>query len=85
MKSYDYAHRKGIDEISWERFGELSRALTEHLSGKKIDIVIARDCSRPQRSRARCDGSCIPCELRGGSTMWCSMRGLFGAWTSQQR
>ena len=40
MKSYDYAHRKGIDEISWERFGQLSRALTEHLSGKKIDIVI---------------------------------------------
>ena len=40
MKSYDYAHRKGIDEISWERFGEFSRALTEHLSGKKIDIVI---------------------------------------------
>ena len=40
MKSYDYAHRKGIDEISWERFGELSRALTEHLSGKRIDIVI---------------------------------------------
>ena len=40
MKSYNYAHRKGIEEISWERFGELSRALTEHLSGKKIDIVI---------------------------------------------
>lgn len=40
MKSYDYASRKGIEEISWERFGELSRALTEHLSGKKVDIVI---------------------------------------------
>lgn len=40
MKSYDYAHRKDIDEISWERFGKLSRALTEQLSGKKIDIVI---------------------------------------------
>ena len=40
MKSYDYAHRKGVDEISWERFGELSRVLTEHLSGKEIDIVI---------------------------------------------
>jgi hypoxanthine phosphoribosyltransferase len=40
MKSYDYAHRRGIIEISWERFEELSRALTEHLSGKKIDIVI---------------------------------------------
>jgi hypoxanthine phosphoribosyltransferase len=40
MKSYDYAHRKGIEEISWERFGELSQSLTEQLSGKKIDIVI---------------------------------------------
>jgi hypothetical protein len=40
MKSYDYAHRKGIEEISWERFGELSRTLTEQLANKKIDIVI---------------------------------------------
>jgi hypoxanthine phosphoribosyltransferase len=40
MRSYDYAHRTGIEEISWERFGELSRALTEQLAGKKIDIVI---------------------------------------------
>ena len=40
MKSYDYAHRKGIEEISWERFGELSRVLTESLADKKVDIVI---------------------------------------------
>ena len=40
MKSYDYAHRKGIEEISWERFGALSRALAEWLSGKQIDLVI---------------------------------------------
>jgi hypoxanthine phosphoribosyltransferase len=40
MKSYDYTHRKGIEEISWERFGTLSRALTEHLSGKNVDMVI---------------------------------------------
>ena len=40
MKSYDYAHRKGVEEISWQRFGELSRALTEQLASKKIDIVI---------------------------------------------
>ncbi len=40
MKSYDYAHREGIEEISWERFGELSRALTEQLADKNIDIVI---------------------------------------------
>jgi len=40
MKSYDYAHRKGVEQISWERFGELSRSLTENLAGKDIDIVI---------------------------------------------
>ncbi len=40
MKSYDYTHRKGVEEISWERFGELSRALAEKLAGKEIDIVI---------------------------------------------
>jgi len=40
MKSYDYAHRKGIEEISWERFGELSRKLAEMLGDKNIDLVI---------------------------------------------
>jgi len=40
MKSYDYTHRKGTEEISWERFGELSRVLTEQLANKQIDIVI---------------------------------------------
>ncbi len=40
MKSYDYAQRKGVEEITWERFGELSRALTEQLDGKQVDIVI---------------------------------------------
>lgn len=40
MKSYNYAHRKGTEEISWERFGELSRKLTEMLAEKEIDIVI---------------------------------------------
>lgn len=40
MKSYDYAHRKGIEEITWERFGELSRALAERLAGQQVDLVI---------------------------------------------
>jgi hypoxanthine phosphoribosyltransferase len=40
VKSYDYAHRKGTEEISWERFGELSRTLTKWLGDKRIDIVI---------------------------------------------
>jgi uncharacterized protein len=40
MKSYAYANRKGIEEITWERFGALSRTLTEHLAGKQVDLVI---------------------------------------------
>jgi hypoxanthine phosphoribosyltransferase len=40
MKSYDYAHRKGIEEISWEQFGALSRTLAERLAGKQVDLVI---------------------------------------------
>ncbi len=40
MKSYDYAQRQGVEDISWERFGKLSQLLTEWLSGKKIDLVI---------------------------------------------
>ena len=40
MKSYDYAHRKGVEEISWERFGDLSRTLTEKLASKQIEVVI---------------------------------------------
>ena len=40
MKPYDYAHRTGVEEISWERFGELSHMLAEQLADKQIDIVI---------------------------------------------
>lgn len=40
MKSYDYAHRVGIEEISWERFGELSRTLAELLAWKQVYLVI---------------------------------------------
>jgi uncharacterized protein len=40
MQSYDYAQRKGVEEISWERFGELSRRLAESLGGESIDAVV---------------------------------------------
>ncbi|MHB8626518.1 MAG: phosphoribosyltransferase [Aggregatilineales bacterium] len=40
MQSYDYAKRKGIDEISWERFATLATALTEQLAPHGIDAVI---------------------------------------------
>ncbi len=40
MKPYDYAHRKGVEEISWERFGQLTRSLAEQLAPHKVEAVI---------------------------------------------
>jgi uncharacterized protein len=40
MKPYDYAHRAGVDEISWERFANLSANLAEQLAPEKIEVVI---------------------------------------------
>ena len=39
MQSYDYAHRKGVEEISWEHFAKLASALAERLAGENIDVV----------------------------------------------
>ena len=40
MKSYDYAHRQGINEISWQRFDALSNALVESLSPHAPQMVL---------------------------------------------
>ncbi len=40
MQSYDYAHRKGVEEISWERFALLAADLAEQLAKAEIDIII---------------------------------------------
>ncbi len=40
MKSYDYSHRKGVEEISWERFASLSATLAERLAIEKIDVIV---------------------------------------------
>jgi uncharacterized protein len=40
MKSYDYAQRKGVEEISWERFASLSASLAEHLSIEGVELVV---------------------------------------------
>jgi uncharacterized protein len=40
MQSYDYAHRSGIEPITWERFAELSRMLVEKLAPYNIDAVV---------------------------------------------
>jgi hypoxanthine phosphoribosyltransferase len=40
MKSYDYSNRQGVENISWERFGELTSHLVEKLAQEKVDVVI---------------------------------------------
>ena len=40
MKSYDYQHRQGIEEISWERFAAMTAQLTEALAPHRIDTII---------------------------------------------
>jgi uncharacterized protein len=40
MQSYDYAHRFGVEAITWDRFAELSRTLVEKLAPYHIDAVV---------------------------------------------
>jgi len=40
MKSYDYAQRKGVEEISWESFASLAAKLAEHLAAEDIEVVV---------------------------------------------
>jgi hypoxanthine phosphoribosyltransferase len=40
MHSYDYAHRSGVEAITWDRFAVLSRTLVEKLAPYNIDAVV---------------------------------------------
>jgi len=40
MQSYDYAHRSGVEEISWEKFVELSRTLAEELADRRVEVIV---------------------------------------------
>ncbi len=40
MQSYDYAHRSGVEPITWERFADLSRTLVEKIAPFNIDAVV---------------------------------------------
>ncbi len=40
MISYNYAHREGVDEITWERFEELAATLAEKLAAQRVDTVV---------------------------------------------
>jgi len=40
MQSYDYAHRQGVQEISWDEFAALSARLAEELDRAGIEVVV---------------------------------------------
>jgi hypothetical protein len=40
MKSYDYAQREGVLELSWEDFAALSAALAEKLAAYPVEAVV---------------------------------------------
>lgn len=40
MKSYNYKSREGIKKISWEKFHQLCKEVTEKVSNESIDIVL---------------------------------------------
>jgi hypoxanthine phosphoribosyltransferase len=40
VQSYDYAHRQGIEEISWPRFAELSASLAKRLAAERVQVVV---------------------------------------------
>ena len=40
MCSYDYAHRQGVHEISWEEFDRLAARLAEALASEEVDLIV---------------------------------------------
>ncbi len=40
MKSYDYAHRQGVKEISWDEFAAMSARLAEELDKLGVEVIV---------------------------------------------
>ena len=40
MQSYDYAHRTGVEAVTWDRFAELARTLVEKLAPFNVEAVV---------------------------------------------
>ena len=40
MKSYDYAHRQGVKEISWDEFAAMSARLAEELDKVGVEVIV---------------------------------------------
>lgn len=61
MKSYDYAHRQGVEEISWERFAELSALLSEKLAQAGVEVILG--IARAGLFPAAAAAAALRCEL----------------------
>lgn len=60
-RSYDYARRKGVRQVSWEEFGALSRQLAEVLHARKVEVVLG--VARGGLFPATAVASALRCEL----------------------
>lgn len=40
MQSYDYSHRQGVNEITWDRFAALAAQLAEKIAPSQPDIIV---------------------------------------------
>ena len=40
MQSYDYAHRQGVREISWDEFAGLAARLAEQLALARVEMIV---------------------------------------------
>ncbi|WP_152541263.1 hypothetical protein [Kallotenue papyrolyticum] len=92
MQSYDYAHRDGVETVTWERFVQLCHALAESLVQQQTDTIIgvARAGLLPATVIA-CAATSSPCgstvaprtrwstPIRSGRSMW-PLRSRAGGW-----
>lgn len=60
-RSYDYATRAGVREVSWEEFAAMSAKLAETLAAKKIDTIVG--IARAGLFPATAIASALRCEL----------------------
>ncbi|RPI31493.1 MAG: phosphoribosyltransferase [Chloroflexota bacterium] len=40
MRSYDYVHRKGVRELTWDDFAHMSAQLAEQLDGAGVEAIV---------------------------------------------
>lgn len=40
MRSYDYAHRRGVRPLSWQDFAEMTARLAEELGALRVEAIV---------------------------------------------